>query len=1011
MSAFTPLASGPRKPEDTLAGREAEVAELQSGIMAFLFTDIEGSTRLWEATPELMSPTLSRHDAIVRETISAHGGHVFKTIGDAFCAVFATPVEAVAAATAAQRSLSHESWSVTPPLRVRMAVHAGPAECRNGDYFGPALNRVARLLGTAHGEQIVVSQAAAELLRHRLDDTIALRPLGEFALKDLQQPERISQVVAPGLRESFPPLQTPERLLRNLPIPARPLLGRDDDARRALAMLGLATTSDESAGEDQRPGPSTWLVTLTGPGGTGKTRLALHLAREVGVRLSDGAVFVPLAAVTDPALVPLAIVTAFDLTESGGVPAHDVVLDVLRDRDLLLVLDNFEQIMDGAAFVAEILETCPRVRILVTSRERLGLLGEQEFPLPPLALPEADDEPSESGMRRPLSVAAISRSPAVQLFVSHARSVRPDLEVTEENAAAIAEICARLDGLPLAIELAAARAKLLSPDALLARFDRRLDVLSKGARDLPDRQRTMRDTIAWSYDLLEPEEQRLFADLAVFVGGATLETVFAVAGEDEAPLDAFDGLELVESLADKSLLRIIERDDEQRLLMFETIRDYARERLDIEGNAQAIGERHARYFLRLAEEAEPLLAKAEQTDWMRRIEAEQANIRGGISWFRQHGHSATALQLTSALWRFWWLRGDMSEGRNLLESLLREAPEADASIRAKALNAAGILADSQGDWMAAQHLHEEGLRLSRDAGDARGVAWALNNLGVVATNQGLFDLARSYLEENLLVAEQSGDLASVATALLDLGRLAHFQGMHDQAAALYSRSIDLFRNVGDESHVARVLNNLGSIALARGDFALARTQLQESLALLRTLGDRQGVASTLNNLGEVLTEQGDHERALHLYIESHLLAIEVGNRLHAAISMENLATLTLRVGAIEDAWSRYREAFALYASVADEQGMVYTLAGLTLSSQGVEQQRLAATLLGFLATPREGDEQFTIPDFSAKEQELRAALSDLGFQTAWEEGHGLTVQDVIARVAAAAYETAEVARR
>lgn len=994
-----------------VAGREAEVSELQSGIVAFLFTDIEGSTRLWEATPELMSPALSRHDAIMRETISGHGGQVFKTVGDAFCTVFATPGEAIAAAVAAQRALGSESWPVDPPLRVRMAVHAGPAETRQGDYFGPALNRVARLLATAHGDQIVISQGAAELVRHRLPDEISLRPLGEFALKDLQQPERIAQVVAPGLREIFPPLQTPERLLRNLPVPVRPLLGREDDARRALAMLGLSEVSDTSPRDDHQPVSTTRLLTLTGPGGTGKTRLALHLAREIGVRLPDGAVFVPLAAVTDPELVPLAIFTAFELAESGGVPAHDVVLEVLRDRDLLLVLDNFEQIMGAATFVAEILETCPRVRILVTSRERLGLLGEQEFPLPPLALPENDAEPSESGVRRPLSVAAISRSPAVQLFVNHARSVKPDLEVTEANAAAIAEICARLDGLPLAIELAAARAKLLSPDALLARFDRRLDVLSKGARDLPARQKTMRDTIAWSYDLLEPEEQRIFADLGVFVGGATFEAMLAVAGEDIAPRDEFEALELAESLADKSLIRIIERGDEQRLLMFETIRDYARERLDSDGNAQAVAERHARYFLRLAEEAEPMLSGARQTDWLRRIEHEQANLRGAIGWFRIQGDPATALRLTSALWRFWWLRGDMREGRGLLESLLGDAPGADAAIRAKALNAAGILADSQGDWMAAQRLHEEGLLLSREAGDARGVSWALNNLGVVATHQGMFDRAQALLDENLVVAEKANDPASIATALIDLGRLAHFQGQRTEAAALYARSIALFRQVGDESHVARALNNLGSIALAEGNYALARTQLLESLELLRALGDRQGVASTLNNLAEVLTEQGEHDRALHLYLESHMLAMEIGNRLHAAIAMENLATLTLRVGRIDDAWSRYHEAFALYASVDDAQGMVSSVAGLTLSALGTEHQRLAAVLLGYLATPRESDEQFDVPDLSAKERELRAELSDIRFQSAWEEGLRLTVPEVRDRIAAAARESAELARR
>ena len=952
----------------------------------FLFTDIEGSTRLWESAPAAMSRALQRHDDLMRTAIAQHGGRVFKTGGDAFCAVFPSAAEALAAAIAGQAALQTERWDPTLIIRVRMGIHTEQAEARGGDFFGPALNRVARLLSTAHGEQIVLSRAARTAV-DPLPEGVALQDLGEYALKDLAEPERIFQVNAPGLRTIFPPLRTPERLLRNVPVPATPLLGREEAIREVRSHLDLVLPG-EVRSSTEAPGR---LVTLTGPGGTGKTRMGLHLARELGIELDDGAVFVPLAAVTDPSLAPAAIASALDIALSGGDSARQVVLDHLRDRRLLLVLDNVEQVMGVAGFVAEILAQCPRVLLLVTSRERLNIRGERELPLPPLALPGRVGSTRDPREAFP-DLAAVQQSPAVQLFLDRARQVKPELVLTEENAGAIAEICFRLDGLPLALELAAARARLLTPAAMLERLDRRLDLLSKGARDLPDRQRTMRNTIAWSYDLLSPEEQQVFAGLGVFAGGVSLEdaeTVLLGECDIDADIDVF------ESLADKSLLRIV-GDDTPRLMMFETIRDFAQEMLASTPLNRELRERHACHYLELAEEAEPHLGGRAQSAWLRRLDIEQANLRAAIAWLRTGDHPQDALRLGAALWRFWWLRGDTRQDRVLLESLLAEVPCADSHLRAQALNGAGVLADSAGDWEGAARLHTESLRLFRELGDLHGVAWTLNNLGVVELNRGHLEAAQALLEENLAVAEQAGAEASIATALNDLGQIAHYQEDHDRAIDLLTRGLERFRALGDDTHMARALNNLGTITGERGDLEEACALLAESLALHRAVGDRQGIASTLNNLAQFTGQRGDSVAASAMFHESYALARESGNRLYAAIALENLASLMLRSGEIAAAAIRYQEAFRLYQAVEDVQGIASSLSGLVVVALEGGHAATAAQVLGALAAS--GAAEYAEGDaLNLAEQRLRDLLGTDRYANAHALGEARPAEQVVAQ--------------
>jgi predicted ATPase/class 3 adenylate cyclase len=604
--------------------------DLATGTLAFLFTDIAGSTQLWERMPEAMGRALARHDAILRTAIEAARGQIVKTTGDGLMAVFPTVGDAVAACLEAQRALAAEPWGETGSLRVRMGVHAGRAERRGDDFFGPTVNRTARLMAAGHGGQVLLSAAAADLTGDPPADGAALRDLGEYRLKDLGRPERVFQLVHPDLADAFPPLTTLDHAAGRLPEPAAPFVGRRDELAEIEGRIG---------------DPAVRLLTLTGPGGTGKTSLAIRAAGKVSARFRDGVSFVDLSAARDTEALLVALGRVIGV---GEAPERSLLADVtdrLRDRQVLLVLDNFEQVTAAAGVVTDLLDGCPALTLLVTSREQLHVRAEHVHPVPPMALPPA-------GHRLP-PLEALRRIEAIELFVDRARAVRAEFELTDDNAAAVVDICRRLDGLPLAIELAAARLRLFSPEALRDRLRDRLDLLRSSARDLPERQHTLRATIDWSYQLLEPGEQRLFETLAVF-SDADLPAVEAVAEAVEPEDGTGTGADVIDglgSLLEKSLVREVEATHgEPRFLMLGTIREYAADRLDERSDGGRVRRAHATHYAALAERLRRDLGGPRRDQVVETLAHDAGNLK--------------------IAWRYWIAERDLDQLTRLADSLL-----------------------------------------------------------------------------------------------------------------------------------------------------------------------------------------------------------------------------------------------------------------------------------------------------------------------------------------------------
>jgi predicted ATPase/class 3 adenylate cyclase len=879
--------------------------ELPSGTVTFLFTDIEGSTALWEQDRQAMAQAVDRHLALLRAVVGDHGGVPFKTVGDAVQAAFPTAPGAFAAAVAAQRALQAEPWSDPPgPLHVRMALHAGEAVPRDGDYLAAPLNRLARLLAVGHGTQILLTEVVERLVNGALPADVSLRPLGTHRLRDLQEPEEVFQVVASGLPDQFPPLQSLPEHPTNLATPPTVLIGREVEVAAILSML------DKGAR----------LVTLTGPGGTGKTRLALEIGAEALDRYPDGVFFVDLAPLTDPALVIPTIATTLGVREVVGQPLLQLLGGILASKQILLLLDNCERVLAAAPEVATLLAASPTVSILATSRAALHIRGEHEFPLLPLPLPTADRLPA---------IEALAQVPAVALFVDLASASRPDFALTADNASAVAAICRRLDGLPLAIELAAARIKVLPPAALLARLEQRLPLLTGGGRDFPARQRTMRDTIAWSYDLLSPEEQALCRRFAVFAGGFTLEAAEAVAVPDAA-LPVLDG---VVALVEQSLLQQMPGSDaEPRYQMLETVREYGLERLAAARDEDEARERHARHVLKLAELRVRGIQILMDLQSLTQLAPEQENARLALTWFDEHDEVDALLRLSALLYGLWLAQGQYREGLGWLARGLEKSNHTPSTARVQALVAAGMLAIVQGDYARAAIFSQEGVAFARALGDPLLEGQALAIAGFLGYHRGEYGRAEELLDEGHRYLSQLGShvpgaLPDTGFSLLILGNIALVREQFERAASHHEGALELFQLAGNDWGIGEAQAALGADNYRTGAYAQAATHYAQSLGRSRHLNRLFPllVGTVLHGLAGIAAATGHPEKGARLLGAAEGIVSSVGAPVYPRdqpVRARALAALTNALG--EERLATGREAgrgLTLEAAIVEAQAV------------------------------------------------------------------------------------------
>lgn len=951
------------------------MSSLPSGTVTFLFTDIEGSTKLAQQHPDEMPVLLARHHQILHHTIERYKGYVFQVVGDSFAAAFHSASDALNAALDAQRELHNEAWTPAP-IKVRMGIHTGAAhlqiDSKDNAYSGYAtIALTQRIMSAGYGGQVLISGATHELVRDVLPENTELLDVGEKRLKDLLRPEHLYQLSIFELPSTFPPLKTLDVFLNNLPTQLTTFIGREIEIAKVKQELD-----------------SHRLVTLTGSGGTGKTRLSLQVAADLLEKFDHGVWFVELAPLTDSDLIPQTILSTIGIQEQPGKTPLEVLKEYLHKKQTLIVLDNCEHLVSASAEMANtLLNAAPKLKIMASSREALGVKGEALYPVPSLSLPD---------IKRLPAIEQLSQYEAVRLFIDRALLVAPHFGVDKDNAPHIAQICYRLDGIPLAIELAAARIKMLSVEQISKRLDDRFRLLTGGARTALPRQQTLRALIDWSYDILSENERLLLRRLSVFAGGWTLEAAEEVCiGQDD--ILSNDILDLLSQLVNKSLVVVMEQSQsgETRYRMLETIRQYAREKLLEAGGSESIRDQHLAYFVKLVEQAEPELYFSNQIFWLNKLDDELDNLRMAMEWALAKD-VRSGLQLIIAGRFFWEARGDIREVQSWMEPLLDQYNEGD-SLRARALVVHGSILGTEGKLAQAEILTNKGLELSRAISDKHAEAFSLWGLAGAIVLQGDVERGISFAEQSLALYTSLGDRLGQANTTRFLS--VNHNDLERSKSFLFE-SLGLYRELGNPAGIAFCLELLAIRAMWGGDFSSSTQWLDEAIAIHRQLGNLAEETWALANYGRLSFWQGDYQKACTYYEEVLTGAEKVGEYLLSIWTRANLAYAMLRQGDLKKANEMFGFCIQQFQKSNSLIGLVYAIEGL--ASLNIEQRQVerAIHLFAWADGMREkmGDQRPPVEQASVENDLaiIHSKIDDADFTRLSASGHTMTVEQAIA---------------